>query len=262
MSSALWLGLASRTAIVTGGGSGIGRAVSAELARAGCNVLVTDMDMTAAAETCNLIQQPNIAAVPMKVNVSKAQDIEHMILRADELSSANEFPASILVNCAGITRDGWLSQQTEADWDAVIDVNLKGTWLAARAFASPERAALFKRNSYSASIVNISSIVGKIGNLGQSNYSASKAGVLGVTRSLSKELAINNIRVNAILPGFIKTPMTDAVPEKVRDKMTSVIALRKFGTPENIADVAAFLSSDRSAYITGCEIEVDGNLNM
>jgi NAD(P)-dependent dehydrogenase (short-subunit alcohol dehydrogenase family) len=257
-----WLNLANRTAIVTGGGSGIGRAVSLAYAKAGCNVLVADMNIEGAKQTVALLDNAGIRASYMKTNVAVASDVENMVLRADELAAEDGVPASILVNCAGITRDGWIAQQTEKDWDECIDVNLKGTWLTARAFAQPERMAKFKQNPYSGSIVNVASIVGKIGNLGQSNYAASKAGVLGITRALSKELAGGNVRVNAILPGFIDTPMTEAVPSKVRDLMIPRIALRKFGQPENIADLALFLGSDRSAYMTGCEIEVDGNLNM
>ena len=226
-----------------------------------------DKNLDSAAETCNLLASSSTTSIrvaPVKANVASMVDVENMVLRADELAgeAGDGRIADVLVNCAGITRDGWITAQTEEDWDTVVDVNLKGSWMTSKAFATPERTAVLRQGPNSAAIVNVSSVVGKLGNLGQSNYGASKAGVLGLTRSLSKELALSNIRVNAVLPGFITTPMTEAVPEKVRDMMTPKIALRKFGTPENVADLVAFLASERASYLTGVEIEVDGNIGM
>lgn len=197
-------------------------------------------------------------------------------------------PPSILVNSAGITRDGWIGNLTPGEFDDVINVNLKGSWLTSRQFSLPDRSSYFKSSPTSGSIINISSIVAVHGNLGQSNYAASKAGVLGLTRALSKgenekrrhavafistfgltyarcvstELARSNIRVNAILPGFINTPMSAAVPDKVKNSMVSRIAMGRFGETEDIANLAGFLASERSGYMTGCEIECDGNISM
>merc|ERR1711872_1208234 len=163
----------------------------------------------------------------------------------------------IIVNSAGITKDGFLLRMKEEDFEKVIDVNLKGTFLVTQTAAS-----LMKEQQLAGSIVNIASIVGKTGNIGQANYTASKAGVIGFTKTAAKELGKFGIRVNVILPGFIKTPMTDVVPEKVNAGILSSIPLGDFGDPEDIAEVVSFLASQRSKYITGAVVEVTGGLDM
>merc|ERR1719145_277009 len=161
----------------------------------------------------------------------------------------------IIVNSAGITKDGFLLRMKEEDFEKVIDVNLKGTFLVTQAAAS-----LMKDQQLAGSIVNIASIVGKTGNIGQANYTASKAGVIGFTKTAAKELGKFGIRVNVILPGFIKTPMTDVVPDKVKQAFVSQIPLGEFGRPVDIAEVAAFLASSRSKYITAASLDVNGGL--
>ena len=224
-------------------------------------MLLADQDLSSATAAADSLASlsPAGALLPMKVDVSQSSQVAAMFQRADELSGSAG-PASILVTCAGITRDGFIGKSSEEDFDAVTSVNLKGTWLCCRAFAEKERLAALRQNEHSSSIVALSSLVGKLGNLGQSNYAASKAGVLGLTRALARELAPSGVRVNAVLPGFIDTPMTAKVPDKVKGYMVPKIGLGRFGSPENVADLVAFLASDRSSYMTGCEIEIDGKL--
>jgi len=217
-------------------------------------------------------------------NVADANDVQRLMQVADEGqhddSSSPTSPANILINCAGITRDGWITRLRETDWDDVVDVNLKGTFLTCQAFlrgnnvkdsSSPEQPnpLLFRE-----SIVNVGSVVSELGNLGQANYAASKGGVLGLTRALAKEVAImpvgsvlepkrtTSIRVNAVVPGFIDTPMSNAVPEQVLNQILPKIALRRMGTAEELADAILFLVSPRSSYITGEAIRVGGMISL
>ncbi|XP_048345477.1 (3R)-3-hydroxyacyl-CoA dehydrogenase isoform X3 [Sphaerodactylus townsendi] len=165
-------------------------------------------------------------------------------------------PATICVNCAGITTDEFLLKQTEEAFDAVLRVNLKGTFLVTQAVAQ----ALVASGAPGGSIINMGSIVGKVGNLGQVNYAASKAGVEALTKTAAKELARYGIRCNTVLPGFVRSPMTDKVPQKVLDKFAAMVPLGRLGEPEDVADVCAFLASDESRYITGASVEVTGGL--
>lgn len=174
---------------------------------------------------------------------------------SDILAKFNQ-PPSILVNAAGITKDNFLLKITEEDFDDVIRVNLKGTFLMMQIFAS----AMAEHNVDDGSIVNVGSIIGKIGNIGQANYSASKAGVEAMTKTACKEFGKFHIRVNAVLPGFIDTPMTAPVPQKVKDLMIIQCPLRRFGDPNEVAEVIAFLASNKSSYINGASIEVTGGL--
>ncbi|GMH62780.1 hypothetical protein TrLO_g1052 [Triparma laevis f. longispina] len=262
---ASWLKLNGKVAVVTGAGSGIGRAICQSLAASGCAVVAADYNGDSVKETSSLIANTHSKAIcfPCKTDVTDSADVEKLFKRAEEMSQdLFNAPPSILVNSAGITRDGWIGNLTPGEFDDVINVNLKGSWLTSRQFSLPDRSSYFKSTPTSGSIINISSIVAVHGNLGQSNYAASKAGVLGLTRALSKELARSNIRVNAILPGFINTPMSAAVPDKVKNSMVSRIAMGRFGETEDIANLAGFLASERSGYMTGCEIECDGNISM
>ncbi|XP_056438649.1 estradiol 17-beta-dehydrogenase 8-like [Gadus chalcogrammus] len=249
--------LISRLALVTGGGSGIGRAVCQRFASEGALVVVADLNEEAANETLRSLSrdhkvQEHMAAA---VDVSSKQSVEDLV---ESIQRRYFQPASVCVNAAGITQDDFLLRLEEAAFDRVVGVNLKGTFLVVQAVA----AAMVASGVSKGSIVTVGSIVGKVGNIGQVNYSASKAGVEGITRTAAKELSRYRIRCNCVLPGFISTPMTDKVPERVIHKMTSLVPLGRMGEPAEVADVCSFLASDDSRYITGASIEVTGGLFM
>ncbi|XP_059558004.1 (3R)-3-hydroxyacyl-CoA dehydrogenase isoform X1 [Myotis daubentonii] len=255
------LRLGSALALVTGAGSGIGRAVSVRLAREGAAVAACDLDGAAARETVRLLGGPGSekgaprgAHAAFQADVSEAGAARRLL---EQVQARFSRPPSVVVSCAGITRDEFLLHMSEDDWDKVIAVNLKGIFLVTQAAAQ----ALVSSGCHG-SIINISSIVGKVGNLGQTNYSASKAGVIGLTHTVARELGRHGIRCNSVLPGFIATPMTQKVPQKVLDKVTGMIPMGHLGTPEDVADVVAFLASDDSGYITGASVEVTGGLFM
>merc|ERR1712209_256688 len=237
--------LSGRLALVTGGGSGIGRAVCQILARDNARVVVADLNMDHCRETQNTLRDDDHLSVVSDVSQSQSvTDCFKQIL--DKYKRAPD----IIVNSAGITKDGFMLRMKEEDFDKVIDVNLKGTFLVTQAAAS-----LMKDHQLAGSIVNIASIVGRTGNIGQANYTASKAGVIGFTKTAAKELGKFGIRVNVILPGFIKTPMTDVVPDKIKEGFISQIPLGGFGDPSDIAEVASFLASSRSKYITAASLD-------
>uniref|UniRef100_A0A3B4XH14 (3R)-3-hydroxyacyl-CoA dehydrogenase n=1 Tax=Seriola lalandi dorsalis TaxID=1841481 RepID=A0A3B4XH14_SERLL len=241
--------LISRLTLVTGGGSGIGRAVCQRFASEGASVVVADISEESANETLGSLQgdlrgQGHMAAV---VDVSSKESITKLVTSIQVCVFV--CPPSVCVNAAGITRDDFLLNMTEEEFDKVIQVNLKGSFLVTQAVAQ----ALVACGAPKGSIVTVGSIVGKVGNVGQANYAASKAGVEGLTRTAAKELSRFGIRCNCVLPGFISTPMTDKVPEKVIDKVQ-----RTAGQLRQVADVCAFLASDDSRYITGASVEVTG----
>lgn len=249
-----WLQLANRAAIVTGAASGIGRAVASELERAGCRWVVrVDLPPPQSPhehdDGCSTSEEshPLVAC-----DVTDRAQVEAV------MSSDRAKEASILVNCAGITRDNFIGNLSESDWQRVLDVNLTGTFLACQSFLKHSTAL----TEGGGSIINVGSIVSEQGNLGQCNYAASKGGVLGLTRSLAKETARRNVRVNAVLPGFIATPMTDAVPDHVIERIQAKIPLGRMGTPEEVAHLIAFLASDKSSYITGQAIECSGMISL
>ncbi|CAH2314581.1 estradiol 17-beta-dehydrogenase 8 [Pelobates cultripes] len=249
--------LKSRLALVTGGGSGIGRAISQRLSLEGASVAVVDVNIDSAKDTlqslCHgLVGQAHTA---FQVDVSQSQSVSALI---EQIQAQYSRSPCIAVSSAGITRDEFLLHLAEESFDSVLSVNLKGPFLITQAVAR----ALVANGQNKGSIINIGSIVGKVGNLGQCNYAASKAGVEGLTRTAAKELARYGIRCNTVLPGFISTPMTDKVPQKVLDKISGSIPMGRLGKPEDIADVCAFLASDDSKYITGASIEVTGGLFM
>jgi len=249
--------LKGRIAIVTGAGSGIGRSVAISLAQAGANVAALDRDLsgvTATADSINKLR-PN-SCLPLQVDVTEQQSIESAV---KESKQGLQGILTCAVNCAGITADGFMLKMNGDQWDKVLSVNLKGTFLVTQAVS---RAIIEDGAPLGGSIVNISSIIGKIGNLGQANYAASKGGVISFSKTAAKELARNNIRVNSVLPGFINTPMAQAVPQKVLDKMVAEIPLNRMGDPEEIANVCTFLCSDKSSFITGAAIEVTGGQCM
>ncbi|XP_034456872.1 estradiol 17-beta-dehydrogenase 8 isoform X2 [Hippoglossus hippoglossus] len=247
--------LVSRLTLVTGGGSGIGRAVCQRLASEGASVVVADISEETANETLGSLQrglrgQGHMAAV---VDVSSKESVTKLIT---SIQTRFFQPPSVCVNAAGITQDDFLLNMTEEQFDKVIQVNLKGSFLVTQAVAQ----ALVACGATKGSLVTVGSIVGKVGNIGQANYAASKSGVEGLTRTAAKELSRFGIRCNCVLPGFISTPMTDKVPEKVITKMKSLVPMGRMGEPAEVADVCAFLASDDSRYITGASIEVTGGL--
>ncbi|UPM53060.1 3-oxoacyl-[acyl-carrier-protein] reductase [Gottfriedia acidiceleris] len=245
--------LNGKVALVTGGSRGIGRAIALSLAKNGANVVVNYSGNEAAAlKVVEEITALGVKAIAYKANVSNGEEVAALVKNTvDEFGSID-----ILVNNAGITRDGLLLRMKDADWDDVIDTNLKGVFNCIKA------AAKFMTRQRNGRIINISSVVGQIGNPGQMNYVAAKAGVLGLTKTAAKELASRNITVNAIAPGFIETDMTNELNEQIRTQMLSSIPLQSFGQPEDIANAVVFLAMDASRYITGQTINVDGGLVM
>jgi len=241
------------TAIVTGGSRGIGRAVCLRLAKDGINLVINYAGNTEKAEeTAELCRKYGVEVLLYPCDVSNSDHVEEMCK-----STAAQFGSiDILVNNAGITRDGLMMRMREADFDAVIDTNLKGT------FHCIKHVSRYMMKQRSGRIVNVSSVVGIMGNAGQTNYAASKAGVIGLTKSAAKELASRGITVNAVAPGFIETDMTAVLPDKVKDTLKASIPLGTFGAPEDVAETIAFLTSDAAKYITGQVIAVDGGMSM
>jgi 3-oxoacyl-[acyl-carrier protein] reductase len=213
-----------------------------------CDVNIEKLTETAK----EIADKKGVKTAPYKLDVSNSQEVEETINKI--LDNFNKI--DILINNAGITRDTLLVRMSESDWDKVISINLKGSFLCTKAVAKH----MMKQRS--GKIVNVASIIGIIGNAGQSNYSASKAGVIGLTKSTAKELAGRNVNVNAVAPGFISTAMTDVLPEEVKNKMLEMIPLKRFGTAEDVANVVYFLVSEASSYLTGHVIEVDGGMVM
>ncbi|XP_061170129.1 estradiol 17-beta-dehydrogenase 8-like [Saccostrea echinata] len=245
--------LTGRLAVVTGAGSGIGRAVCRVFASEGATIIAADTNEKGMEETMSMIKDTGDHQT-YPCDVSNSASVNDLVSKIKERYSS---APHVAVNSAGITRDRTMMKLTEEDFDKVIDVNLKGTWLLNRAVGKAMLA-----DKVPGSIVNISSLVGKTGNIGQTNYAASKAGVIGLTKSMAKEMGKFNIRVNAVLPGFIETPMTDVVPEHLMQMTKLLIPLGRIGNPEEIANTCAFLASDKSSYITGATIEVTGGLFM
>lgn len=247
------MNLANKTALVTGGSRGIGRAIALELAKSGVNIGISYVsNLEKANKVLEEIEKYGVKAIAIKSNVSKEDDVINMVKTMEqELGSID-----ILVNNAGVTKDNLLIRMKMDEWDEVMDVNLKGTFLCTKAVS---RAMMKKRYG---KIINITSVVGIMGNPGQGNYSASKAGVIGFTKSMAKELSSRGIRVNAIAPGFIETDMTDALKDEIKDEMLKAIPLSTLGKPEDIGNLVVFLASDRSDYITGQVINVDGGLQI
>lgn len=245
--------LKGKVALVTGGSRGIGKAIALSLAKNGANVVVNySGNEEAAQKVVEEITALGVKSIAYKANVSSSDEVAALVKNTvDEFGSID-----ILVNNAGITRDGLLLRMKDADWDAVIDTNLKGVFNCIKA------AAKFMTRQRNGRIINISSVVGQIGNPGQMNYVAAKAGVLGLTKTAAKELASRNITVNAIAPGFIETDMTNELNEQIRNSMLTNIPLQSFGQPEDIANAVVFLATDASRYITGQTINVDGGLVM
>lgn len=245
--------LTGKVAVVTGGGRGIGSAICLELARRGAKIVINYAGNAASAEkTAEACRAAGSEAVTVKADVSSEAGCELLFSRAVE-----EFGrVDILVNNAGVTRDTLIVRMSEDDFDKVIDTNLKG------AFFCMKQAAKLMMKQRSGRIINISSVVGVRGNAGQVNYAASKAGIIGMTKSLAKELAGRKVTVNAIAPGFIETDMTGVLSDAVKDKIKSEIPMNTLGAPEDVACAAAFFADDSSSYITGQVLCVDGGMAM
>ena len=247
------MSLTGKTAIVTGGSRGIGRAVCLELARRGCNIVLSFAGNTAAADqTVSDCQALGVQALAVQGNVADADAVKALFDAALEKFGAID----ILVNNAGITRDNLLMLLKEEDFDAVVDTNLKGAFLCMKAAVRPMMKQRRGR------IISLSSVVGLHGNAGQVNYAATKAGVIGMTKSLAKELAGRNITVNAVAPGFIDTDMTAVLPDKAKEAILSSIPMARLGAAEDVASAVAFLASDEAGYITGQVLAVDGGMSM
>ena len=244
--------LNGRVAIVTGGAQGIGKAIALTLARHGADVVVTDINLERAQATAQEIEALQVRSLAIKANVADVSAAEQMVKETvDKLGKID-----ILVNNAGITRDNVLLRMKPEEWDQVMEVNLKGTYACTRA------ALKFMFRQKNGRIVNIASITGLMGNAGQANYSASKAGIIGFTKAVAREYANRGITVNAVAPGFIDTAMTQAIPEKEREALIKLIPMERLGTPDDVAAAVYFLVSDLSGYITGQVINVNGGMYM
>lgn len=241
-----------RVAIVTGASRGIGKSISLALAASGAKIVAVDIDLAATEAMVAELKALGTEAIAVQGNVTLAADAEKMVQAAVEAFGR----VDILVNNAGITRDALLLRMKDEDWDAVLNVNLKGAFLCSRAAAKVMSKQRYGR------IINIASVVGQMGNAGQANYCASKAGLMGLTRSNARELARRNITVNAVAPGFIATDMTDALPEKTREELAAQIPLERLGSAEDIAHAVIFLAQEKSGYITGQVLAVNGGMYM
>ena len=241
-----------RVAVVTGGAKGIGRAIAVHLAAGGAKLVLAGRTEGPLEELRSEIQAQGGEAVAVRADVAVEADADALCARTLETFGK----AEILVNNAGVTRDGLLLRMSDADWDQVLDTNLKGAFHCTRAFARPMVRQKWGR------MVNIASVIGLIGNAGQANYSASKAGLLGLTKAVAKELASRHITVNAVAPGFIETAMTDALGDKVREGLMAQIPMGRLGKAEDIAQAVGFLCSDGAAYVTGQVLTVDGGMVM
>jgi 3-oxoacyl-[acyl-carrier protein] reductase len=242
----------NRTAFVTGASRGIGRAIALSLAREGARIVVASPEMENNENVAAEIRECGGEALVVDLNLTSADSIKSAFRKAlDDFGRID-----ILVNNAGITKDGLALRMKKEDWDLVLSINLSGAFLAAQQVLPGMMRERWGR------IVNIASVVGQAGNAGQANYVASKAGIIGLTKALAQEVASRNITVNAVAPGFIETDMTAKLPQEVKDRMMSTIALKRFGRPEDVAAAVKFLAGEEAGYITGHVISVNGGMYM
>lgn len=244
--------LEGKVAVVTGAARGIGRAIAVELASAGADIALCDLKAEWLEETAEAVKALGRKVECFAVNVSDSGAVNDAVSGVVEKCGR----VDILVNNAGITKDTFLMRMSDEDWDSVLSVNLRGTFLFTRAVSKPMMKAR------SGAIVNIASIIGLIGNAGQCNYAASKAGVIALTKSSAKELASRGIRVNAVAPGFIETKMTEVLSEEVRQKMLDAIPMKRFGSPSDVAKVVVFLAGESASYMTGQVLTISGGMVM
>jgi 3-oxoacyl-[acyl-carrier protein] reductase len=244
--------LKDKVALITGAAQGIGKSIALAMAKEGANIIVTDINLELANTTADEIEDLGNRALALKMNVTDLADVEAGVKQVVEKFGKID----ILVNNAGITKDGLLVRLKKDDWDAVINVNLSGV------FNLTKVIGLLMMRQSSGKIINIASIVGEMGNIGQANYSASKAGVIGLTKTAARELAMRGVNVNAIAPGFIQTAMTDKLSEEMKKKLFEQIPLAKLGQPEDVAAAAVFLAGSEADYITGQVINVNGGMYM
>ncbi len=242
-----------RVALVTGGGRGIGRAIALRLAREGARVAISYRSNDAAAEeTAELVRRLGAECEPFRSDVALAGDVEALIKGINEVFG----PVEILVNNAGTRQDNILLRMKDEEFDEVLATNLKGMYLCTRAVLRGMVRARWGR------IVNVSSVVGIVGNAGQANYAASKAGMIGFTKSVAREVANRNITVNAVAPGYVETELTGGLPENIKEQILNQVPMSRFGEPQEIAEVVAFLAGEGAAYVTGQTITVDGGMVM
>lgn len=244
--------LADRVAIVTGSGQGIGRAVALELARRGAIVVTNDLTGCCADDTLEEVRALGSEGLAITADVSDAAQVESMAAAVVEKYGK----VDILVNNAGTTRDNLMMRMSEEDWDLVLRVNLKSAWLCSKAVLRPMMRKRYGR------IINMASVSGIAGQAGQTNYSASKAGLIGMTRALAREVASRNITVNAVAPGFIKTKLTENLPQDILDTLVANIPMGRWGTVDDVSYAVSFLASEAAGYITGHVLSVDGGLVM
>lgn len=242
-----------KNAIITGGARGIGEAIARLLARMGANIAIWDVLADQAKETADALARDfKVKTISQAVDVTQGESVE----AATDATVAALGGIDILVNNAGITRDGLIIRMKEEDWDKVLSINLKGVWQCTKSVGK------IMLKSRGGSIINIASVVGVMGNAGQANYSASKAGVIGLTKTSAKEFAPRGVRVNAVAPGFIRTAMTDKLTDEQRKRMADLIPLGELGSPEDVADAVAFFASSASRYVTGQVLNVCGGMVM
>lgn len=242
--------LENKTSIITGGAQGIGLALAEMFAENGSNISICDIDENALKTAQKTIEKYGVKVFVKKADISKADECQAFV--KDTIENLGDI--DVLVNNAGVTRDNLTVRMSEQDWDLVININLKGAFLMSKAVLTH----MMKQRK--GSVVNISSVVGQMGNAGQANYSASKSGLIGLTKSLAREFAGRNVRVNAIAPGFVRTAMTDKLKDDVKEKLLATIPLKRFAEPQDIAKAALFLASEQSSYITGQVLAINGGL--